>query len=185
MSLRNTTIVGACLAMLLTIGLWQSGSDAVARQNDPPTPILANELPQDPVAQPVAHRTVGRNLHGELRQAARKLKQTDDADEKEKITAELNTLLSEYFDNDIELREQELETVRKRLEDLQAKIDKRKAMKMEIVDLQLRTVINEAEGLGFFSSGTANGTTTGANELFRRHRQFAPADTPPPGPSRR
>ena len=55
-----------------------------------------------------------------------------------------------------------------RIADLEAKLEKRKLMKMNIVDLQLRTIVNEAEGLGFFSGGS-----TGRRGI----NNFAPSGT--------
>jgi hypothetical protein len=54
-------------------------------------------------------------------------------------------------------RKKELEQLEKRLANLREQLDRRKTKKSEIVDLQMKVLLNEADGLGFFSSSERGG----------------------------
>jgi len=77
------------------------------------------------------------------------VRDADDSDTERKAVGELKKSLEEMFDEKIKLREKEIESLEKRLKDLQDKNDERKQKKDEIVDLKLRTLINEVKGFGF------------------------------------
>jgi hypothetical protein len=51
------------------------------------------------------------------------------------------------------LRREELKGVREGLRKLQARFERRNDVKAEIVGLQLKMFVNEADGLGFFTGG--------------------------------
>ena len=99
-------------------------------------------------------RTFFRHMHrgpsDEIRQAAEALRDAEDEEAKEAATKKLTDLLDEYFKKDMARREQELKDLEDRLEKLRAQLDRRREKKREIVDLQLKVVMNEAEGLGFY-----------------------------------
>jgi hypothetical protein len=50
-----------------------------------------------------------------------------------------------------------LEGIAARLQKLQAQLDRRREKKQEIIDLQVKLAVNEAEGLGFFSQSSGRG----------------------------
>ena len=75
---------------------------------------------------------------------------TNDAD-KERAKKGLATALSGYFDDDMKNREQELSEIEERVKKLRARLEKRRDAKEKLVELQLQVLINEAEGLGFYS----------------------------------
>lgn len=74
--------------------------------------------------------------------------------EKELARKQLSELLSVGFDRDLETRETDLKSLETRVEKLRAQLDKRKAAKQEIVDLRLKTIQNEADGLEYPGSAT-------------------------------
>jgi hypothetical protein len=79
---------------------------------------------------------------------------TDEAkDEAKKAT---QTLLDSYFEADMKKREREIADIEARVKRLRAQLQKRRAAKDEIVQLQLKVIVNEAEGLGFFSAPPSN-----------------------------
>jgi len=82
-----------------------------------------------------------------------------DTDAKAKALEGLKVALPMYFDRDMEFRQSELEKVRTGLLDLQSELQKRADAKAEIVALQLKIIVNEADGLGFFSGDTSNGSS--------------------------
>jgi murein L,D-transpeptidase YcbB/YkuD len=70
---------------------------------------------------------------------------------KEKALQRLRGLASKYFEEDMEVRKNELAEIEARLAKLRSQLDRRSTRKNEIVDLQVKVAINEAEGLGFAS----------------------------------
>ena len=101
----------------------------------------------------------GRHMHvgpsDEIRQAAEAVveaRTAADDEVKAQATEKLTGLLEEYFEHDMQRREQELQEVETRLQKLRSQLQRRREMKDEIVDLQIKVVVNEAEGLGFFGA---------------------------------
>jgi hypothetical protein len=93
----------------------------------------------------------GSPLEARIRDAAARVNDaTDDADRQAAAT-ELTSLLDKYFEEDMQSRAKELEDIQKRLANLQAQLDHRRAKKQEIIDLQTKVALNEADGLGFYS----------------------------------
>ncbi|MEZ6068824.1 MAG: hypothetical protein R3C10_00860 [Pirellulales bacterium] len=86
--------------------------------------------------------------------ATAKLRAAETPDDRETATAELKTSLEAYVDEDIRAREQELANIEHQLQQLREKLNTRKAKRDEIVDLQLRLLVNDADGLGFFRGGS-------------------------------
>ena len=60
-----------------------------------------------------------------------------------------------YFIADMRFRMGELHFIEVRLKTLEAQLERRMRMKDEIIDLQKQVLLNEAEGLGFFTPETA------------------------------
>lgn len=91
-----------------------------------------------------------------LQEVAERYSNSDDEQEKAQSLKKLRELTSQYFEEDMEIRQKELLDIQKRLEKLRAQLDRRRAKKDEIVDLQVKVAINEAEGLGFTSAPREN-----------------------------
>lgn len=94
-----------------------------------------------------------RNAMNEIREAREKLRNAKTEEDETAAVKELETALGTYFDGDLEQRRKELEDVREELKQLDARLKKRTEAKAEIIALQLKMFINEANGLGFFSGG--------------------------------
>jgi hypothetical protein len=71
--------------------------------------------------------------------------------QKTELTKRLSDLLNEYFERDLQHREAELAPLEERVRNLRAQLDRRREKKQEIIDLQIKVAVNEADGLGFFS----------------------------------
>jgi hypothetical protein len=71
---------------------------------------------------------------------------------------EMSTLLANYFDADMKIRQGKLADMADRAKSLHAQLDKRQAARDEIIQLQLNVLVNEAAGLGFYSPTKGNGT---------------------------
>jgi hypothetical protein len=110
-----------------------------------------------------------RPLEMGIREAAVQVRDAKDETARTAASAELTKLLDEYFEADVKNREQELADVAARLQKLQQQLDRRRAKKQEIIDLQLKVALNEADGLGFFGQPT--------DQLFEI-RVPAPMDVP-------
>ena len=86
-----------------------------------------------------------------LRQAAAALRDAKDDAAKTAAQGQLTELLDKVFEEDMQRREQELAQVEQRTKDLRALMGRRREKKNEIVDLQIKVLLNEADGLGFFN----------------------------------
>jgi hypothetical protein len=87
----------------------------------------------------------------ELREAAAAVNDAEDEKSKRQAQERLEDMLDRYFDSDIRRRERELEDIEQRLKKLEAALERRREKRREIVDLQKQVLLNEADGLGFFS----------------------------------
>lgn len=76
--------------------------------------------------------------------------------DKDKALKRLHDLASKYFEEDMEVRKKELADIEARLAKLRSQLGRRRDKKDEIVDLQVKVAINEAEGLGFTSAPREN-----------------------------
>ncbi len=91
----------------------------------------------------------------QLNRKAAKLRHAKTGDERSQIQSDLEKLLGGYFDKDMEIRQASLDDVKERVAKLESLLSKRQAAKKEIIDLQLKIMVNESEGLGFFSAPDA------------------------------
>jgi hypothetical protein len=97
------------------------------------------------------HAVPGPDAMSAIRQAADELNNADGDDAKADADAMLRELLSNYFDEDMERRAQELEDIEERVLQLRSQLERRGNHKPDIIDLQVKVLVNEAAGLGFFS----------------------------------
>jgi hypothetical protein len=84
-----------------------------------------------------------------LRQATGKLKAAKNDAEKTALTKEISQRLDKSFEHDMQRREKEIADVEARVKKLRDQIEKRKKAKDDIISLRLKTIVNEADGLGF------------------------------------
>ena len=96
-----------------------------SRENPEPTPYQRSEIAQ------------------------RELASAQSDKEKSKAKETLSKALSDCFDQDVENRKQELESIRTRLAKMEAQLKKRIDGKDEIVRLRLQVLANNANGLGW------------------------------------
>jgi hypothetical protein len=78
-----------------------------------------------------------------------KLKSAKSDADKTSATNELSKMLEKSFQRDLERREHEIAQVEARIKKLRDQIEKRKKAKDDILSLRLKTIVNEADGLGF------------------------------------
>lgn len=89
-------------------------------------------------------------LRARLLNAKSAIKAAGTEEERQQATEKLDPLLNEYFDKDMEQRKQELADIKERVATLEKQLQQREAAKGDIVALQKKVIINEADGLGFF-----------------------------------
>lgn len=87
-----------------------------------------------------------------IRAAAARVRDLKGSAAQEAATKQLTELLDQYFEQDMKSRAQELNDIAARLEKLRAQLDRRRQKKQEIIDLQVKVALNEADGLGFYGS---------------------------------
>jgi hypothetical protein len=112
------------------------------------------------VADKIVHlKTKIGNRHATdaLRQAAATLRDAKDDAAKTAAQGQLTELLNKAFEDDMQRREQELAQVEQRTKDLRALMGRRREKKSEIVELQIKVLLNEADGLGFFNESPTPG----------------------------
>lgn len=86
------------------------------------------------------------------RKLAKAVLSANDANEKTVAEDELKEQLGKYFDDDMTQRKEELAKIEERLTKLRELLDRRRTKKQEIVDLQVKVALNEADGLGFYNT---------------------------------
>jgi len=96
-------------------------------------------------------------LDAQIRQTSAQVRDAKDDATRAAATAELAKLMDQYFEADVRVREQELADIAARLGKLQAQLDRRREKKSEIIELQVKLAINEADGLGFYSQPKDDG----------------------------
>jgi hypothetical protein len=97
-------------------------------------------------------------LDAKIRQASAQVRDAKDDAARAAATAELTKLMDQYFEADIRVREQELADIEARLGKLRAQLDRRRQKKSDILELQVKVAINEADGLGFYSQPKEDNT---------------------------
>jgi hypothetical protein len=105
-------------------------------------------------------------LGPEFEKAVEALREADDDKAKSKAENRLRDLLTEYFGEDMKRRDAELKEMEKRLKKLQEQLALRSEKMDEIVDLQMKVLVNQANGLGFFSNGPASESQPGHNPYW-------------------
>jgi len=113
-------------------------------------------------------------LEVQIREAATKIRDAKDDAERGAATSELAALLDKYFEEDMTARAKELEDVQQRVARLQNQLERRRAKKQEIVDLQMKVALNDADGLGFYSAPKGDVFTFGAPQRVHELRVAAP-----------
>jgi hypothetical protein len=122
----------------------------------------------------------------QIQDAAEKLRDAKDESDRATAQRELTALVDNLFEEDMRIREQELADIAARLDTLRAQLERRRSKKQDIVDLQIKVAINEAEGLGFSSQPKEDGMFNFRVEapviVSPSGDVFAPMMPPPPVP---
>jgi hypothetical protein len=165
------------LVTFTTIALTQDETPGLRRPSSNPVPITDSPSPDFEVVPnviypvnspygsgPYRRKTVARTTYDsvaipisaeELKQlqalqaAKAKLKKPQNEAARKEATDFIQQSLIKQFDQDLAHREKDLAAAEERLKSLRQQLDKRRQAKDEIVTLRLKTIVNNAEGLGF------------------------------------
>lgn len=92
------------------------------------------------------------NLSTSIRTAAEAVRDAKGDQKKAAAQKTLADLLAKSFDSDMIQREKEVKQIEERLAKLRELLDRRRSKKQEILELQTKVALNEADGLGFYDS---------------------------------
>ena len=96
----------------------------------------------------------GQARYYKLRRAIKILRTAKGAAAKDKATVNLSKLLKDQFDTDLKQREKEIAGIEARVKQLRSILGKRRDARNEIIELQVKVLVNEAKGLGFPAAAT-------------------------------
>jgi hypothetical protein len=115
--------------------------------------IQLNRPPQNSGEIPFFYGArTGTNVTSAIRKAAGAVRDAKGDEAKSDAQKKLAEVLSKSYDDDMVGREHELKQIEERLAKLRDLLERRRAKKQEIIDLQTKVALNEAEGLGFYDS---------------------------------
>ena len=171
--------------LALTAGLGMDGvslaqEGTVPAAEPPLAPPAASAA--SPLGVPVAQNPYAASILGmpgrvnaapPIRKAAEAVRDAEGPEAKADAQAKLTDYLAKYFDDDMIRREKELEQIEQRLAKLRELLDRRRNRKQEIVELQAKVALNEAEGLGFYDGERAG--VLGVPGALNRDGQQAPS----------
>jgi hypothetical protein len=118
---------------------------------------------------------------GAIRKAAEAVRDAKGDDAKSAAQKQLTDLLSKSYDEDMAQRERELKQIEERLAKLRELLSRRRSKKQDIVDLQVKVALNDADGLGFYDHEASSKTT--ANPYFYYSAPPVPRPVGPPTPA--
>jgi hypothetical protein len=111
------------------------------------------------------------SLADAIHSAAAEVRDAKGDDDRKAAQKKLDEALSKYFDDDMVQREKDLKQVEERVTKLHDLLEKRRSNKQEIIDLESKVVLNQANGLGFYDGDESGpGVTPGA--LFKGGAPF-------------
>ncbi len=89
--------------------------------------------------------------------AAAEVRDAKGDDDRKAAQKKLDEALSKYFDEDMVQREKDLKEVEERVTKLRELLERRRASKQEIIDLEAKVALNQANGLGFYDGEATGG----------------------------
>jgi hypothetical protein len=128
----------------------------------------------------------------EFQQAKQKLKDARDDAARKAATDVIQKQLAKEFDQDLTQRETDLAAVEERVKLLRKQLERRKTARDEIISLRLKTIVNNAEGLGFPGDEDASDDSSIPGPVMRppgtvprptfdpNEEEFRPRKSPPP-----
>ena len=134
----------------------------------------------------IAENAATSPIRSEIKQIVQQLRQDGDEAAKADLVKHLETAVSQYFDEDLKLREDQLSKLEERVTKLRGQLERRRKAKADIVQLQTKVFTNDADGLGFSGTSLIDDSTVESG-LFTKKKTGtstinAPATTAAPSP---
>jgi hypothetical protein len=139
---RRAEAVGKAVQSMQQI---QGGQQPAVRQNSP----YANDLFNGGWSSISSGREATK-VTTAIRKAAETVRDAKGDDAKSAAQKNLADLLNKCYDEDMAQRERELKQIEERLTKLRELLSRRRAKKQDIIDLQTKVALNDADGLGFY-----------------------------------
>jgi hypothetical protein len=136
---RIQAIAAALIGLVVVTG--KINSWACAGQGADSRPVT---MQRQGASQPV-------ELESTLREAARTLREAVGDEAQQAAKVHLLTVVSNYFDADLDSRRRQLAEIESRLTKLKGELDRRLAAKNEVIHLQLKALEKDDAGLGLYS----------------------------------
>ena len=115
--------------------------------------------------------------NNETMKAFRQLQKAESDEEKKDAEEDLRDALEDEYDASLEGYEKNLEALAAKLKKLEDELERRRSAKRELVDLRLKTLVNQAEGLGWPGQGFP-----GMNQNSFQYYEFPANVISPPSP---
>lgn len=157
--MKNLLMVVAAFSLLgslILVGTSWSQQPAVetvpAQLNTPALPEVPGAVVNRSFVSGYPAGTTGlanSRVRSEIGRLMNQLRGAEDDAKKGEITKQLESAVDKYFDEDMKARETELKNLEERLTKLRGQLDRRRKAKADIIQLQIKVLVNEAEGLGF------------------------------------
>jgi hypothetical protein len=154
------------LALAAGLGMYgpslaqEATAPAAGQHFVPPPSSAASPLdvpaPESPYAGSIPGMPGRVNVAPSIRQAAEAVRDAEGPQAKVDAQVKLTEYLAKYFDDDMARREAELKQIEQRLAKLRELLDRRMNSKQEIIELQAKVALNEADGLGFYEGELTN-----------------------------
>lgn len=167
---RSTLLPLTVLLVALTLGGiygWQSAEGQTRTVQPAAVDAYSRSVT---FAQNANGSTAGRTryssrltMRAKLIKAVKALQNAKDDKQKDRAKSDLTKVLNSVFDADLKQREKEIADVEARIKKLKATLDKRRTARDRIIDLQIKVLVNEADGLGFPSRTGSRSVIPGMN----------------------
>jgi phosphoenolpyruvate-protein kinase (PTS system EI component) len=180
-------VVGVSVSAVLILAryTWSQQSTDITQRRD----VSASRYYPDPLVATVQQHQGLLADNAARSEIARLMNQLRDADsaKKPELTKQLEAAVDKYFDEDMKTREAELAKLEERLSKLRSQLDRRRKAKTDIIQLQIKVLLNEADGLGFTGASFFDGYVTGSGGAWLsdgqntfRFQSVAPHGLPSP-----
>lgn len=164
MNSRNTICLSLMLALLNLTGsgaFAQRVFDGQGFEQQSRDRLLTDQrqrslstLPQAVTARP--HFQARFTTQTEVEKALAKVKAAKDSVEKDGAKDELLAALSAEYDNRMNVYDKHIESLEKQVEEMRERLSRRRKAKDEVVELKLKQLVSEADGLGWPSNSGRN-----------------------------
>jgi len=167
----HSTMLCLFVLELSLVGCWAGSTKAAEEPGTQPGAKDLNLVPTQPPHPPqpvfygpakiaaklLASPRTQASVSGSIRKAAEAVRDAKGEEAKTAAQKHLSELLGKYFDDDMMRRQKELTQIEERLTKLRELLERRRTKKQDILELQMKVALNEADGLGFYDGDQSGG----------------------------